>query len=160
MGILKNINLLRIQQLIMASFPYDQSYGRILGVAYTKVYRRLAMYFKDKNMPITPDQFRVLTHLWQGGPCSQQHLADLTNRDRANVTRIVDILEREGIVERQPHPTDRRTLQIVLTEKGRSIEAEAAECGRLAISDALQGVDEAELEVCMRVLRKTIQNLL
>ncbi len=143
----------------MAIYEYDKSYGRILGVAYTQVYRRLARYLKDKEIPVTPDQFRVLTHLWQNDNCSQQHLADCTNRDRANVTRIIDILEREGIVERREHESDRRAFRIVLTEKGKAIEAEAAECGRQAIQDALKGVSPEEVEICMRVLRKTIHNL-
>ncbi|GAB3167171.1 MarR family winged helix-turn-helix transcriptional regulator [Telluribacter humicola] len=143
----------------MAIYEYDKSYGRTLGIAYTQVYRRLAKYLKERDIPVTPDQFRVLTHLWQNDSCSQQHLAEGTNRDRANVTRIIDILEREGIVERQPHESDRRAFRIVLTEKGKAIEAEAAECGRQAIQDSLEGVTPEELEVCMRVLRKTIQNL-
>ena len=59
----------------MAKFSFDQSYGRILGVAYTYVYRQLAKHMKERNLPITPDQFRVLIHLWQSDGCSQQELA-------------------------------------------------------------------------------------
>jgi DNA-binding MarR family transcriptional regulator len=81
----------------MPKFQFDQSYGRALGVAYTALYRRLAKYMREKNLPITPDQFRVLTNLWQQDGKSQQALATSSNRDRANVTRLLDILEREGL---------------------------------------------------------------
>ena len=128
-------------------------------MAYTYVFRQLAMHMKEKNLPITPDQFRVLTHLWQHDGCSQQELATGSLRDRANVTRIIDILEREGIVERTDHETDRRIFKIQLTKKGKALETDAMACGRSAIDDALNGVSKSDLEVCMKVLNKTIENL-
>jgi DNA-binding MarR family transcriptional regulator len=137
----------------------NKSYGRILGVAYTYVFRQLAKHMKEKNLPITPDQFRVLTHLWRNDGCSQQELAIGTLRDRANVTRIIDILEREGIVERTDHETDRRIFKIQLTEKGKALEKDAMACGQAAIDDALKGVSKSDLESCMKVLNKTIENL-
>jgi len=144
---------------MMAKFQFDQSYGRVLGVAYTAVFRRLAKHMKDRNLPITPDQFRVLTHLWQNDGCPQQELAIGSNRDRANVTRIIDILEREGIVERKDHESDRRIFRIFLTKKGKGLEEAAAECGQLAIKDALKGISKEEVATCKAVLKKTILNL-
>ncbi|WP_288438745.1 MarR family transcriptional regulator [uncultured Chryseobacterium sp.] len=143
----------------METFRFDQSYGRILGVAYTSVYRQLAKYLKEKELCITPDQFRVLTHLWQNDGCSQQDLALSSNRDRANITRIIDILEREGIVERKDHETDRRIFRIFLTTKGKMLEKEAAKCGQMAINDALKGISKTDIDICMNVLKKTIENL-
>lgn len=137
----------------------DRSYGRILGVAYTYVFRQLALHMKEKKLPITPDQFRVLTHLWQHDGCSQQELAAGSLRDRANVTRIIDILEREGIVERNDHESDRRIFKIQLTKMGKDIEKDAMACGQAAMDDALKGISKSELEVCMKVLNKTIENL-
>ena len=109
----------------MSKIQFDKSYGRVLGVAYTYVFRQLAKHMKEKNLPITPDQFRVLTHLWQNEGCSQQELAVSSLRGRANVTRIIDILEREGIVERMDHETDRRIFKIQLTKKGKALEKDA-----------------------------------
>lgn len=143
----------------MNKIQVDKSYGRILGVAYTYVFRQLAKHMKEKNLPITPDQFRVLTHLWQNDGCSQQELAIGTLRDRANVTRIIDILEREGIVERTDHECDRRIFKIQLTKKGKAIEKDAMTCGQAAVDDALKGVSKSDLEICMKVLNQTIQNL-
>jgi DNA-binding MarR family transcriptional regulator len=143
----------------MNKFQVEKSYGRILGVAYTYVFRQLALHMKEKNLPITPDQFRVLTHLWKNDGCSQQELATGTLRDRANVTRIIDIFEREGIVERVDHESDRRIFKIQLTQKGKAIEKDAMACGKAAIDDALKGISKSDLEVCMKVLNKTIENL-
>ena len=114
---------------------------------------------REKNLPITPDQFRVLTSLWQQDGKSQQELAVSSNRDRANVTRLIDILEREGIVERHDDENDRRVFKIYLTKKGRELESEAATCAQQAIKDAQKGIPKEDIEICMRVLKKTIENL-
>lgn len=143
----------------MPQFQFDQSYGRVLGVAYTALYRRLAKYMQERNLPITPDQFRVLTFLWQQDGRSQQELAVFSNRDRANVTRLIDILEREGIVERRDDEYDRRVFKIHLTKKGRDLEGDATICAQQAIKDALKGISKEDIEICMSVLKKSIENL-
>ena len=101
----------------MSNFQFQHSYGRILGVAHTALVRHLAKLMKAKNLPISPEQFSVLSHLWQKDGRPQNELAICTNRNRANVTRIIDILERDGIVERRDHAVDRRVFNIFLTEK-------------------------------------------
>jgi DNA-binding MarR family transcriptional regulator len=151
--------LLRIQQFQMSKFNFEQSFGRTLGVAYTALYRHLTKLMKENNLPITPDQFRVLTHLWQTDGLSQQELAVGSNRDRANVTRLIDILEREGIVERKDHENDRRVYKIYLTKKGKAIEEQASECAKQSIKDAMKGVTKEEIEICLNVLNRTIENL-
>ena len=43
--------------------------------------------------------------------------------DPSYVTAIADRLETLGLVERQPHPTDRRVKNLTLTSKGRRLKA-------------------------------------
>jgi DNA-binding MarR family transcriptional regulator len=143
----------------MTKFQLDQSFGRVLGVAYTHLHRRLQKHLKENNLSITADQFRVLTQLWQSDGCSQQELALGSNRDRANVTRIIDILEREGILERRDHETDRRVYRIYLTNKGKNMEQAAAAAAQASIKDAQKGISKSDLDICMAVLKKSIQNL-
>jgi DNA-binding MarR family transcriptional regulator len=150
---------LRKQQLRMSKFEFEKSFGRTLGVAHTHLFKHLSKLMKEQSLPITPEQFGLMTHLWKQDGCSQQDLAVLTNRDRANVTRILDILEREGIVERKDDIEDRRVFKIFLTEKGRDLEVDTAAIAKQAIKDATKGVSASDLEVCMQVLKKTIENL-
>lgn len=140
-------------------FKFETSFGRILGVANTALFRHLSKLMKERNLPITPDQFRVLTHLWQKDGLYQSELALCTNRNRANVTRIIDILEREGIVERRDNPNDRRVFQIYLTELGKSLRKETAECAAQSIEDSLKGVSKQDIETCKKVLLKIKENV-
>lgn len=141
------------------TFLFENSFGRIIGVAHTAMFRHLSALMKEYNLPITPDQFRVLNHLWQQDGLQQTELALCTNRNRANVTRIIDILEREGIVERRDDSTDRRVFRIYLTPKGKSIKEETAKCAAQSIKDSLKGVSKEEIDICTKVLLKIKKNI-
>lgn len=143
----------------MKKFDFEESLGRKLGMAHTALTRHLAKLINKENLPITPDQFRVLTHLWKNDGVQQSELALSTHRNRANVTRIIDILEREGIVERRDDPNDRRVFRIFLTDLGKSLKEPTGLCAFNSIDDALQGVTDQEKKIAMSVLDKIIQNL-
>jgi DNA-binding MarR family transcriptional regulator len=141
------------------TFKFEDSFGRILGVAHTSLFRHLSKLMKDKNLPITPEQFSVLSHLWQQDGLQQTALALCTNRNRANVTRILDILERESIVERRDDTNDRRVFRIYLTEKGKSLREATAKCAEQSINDSLKGLTKEEIDTCIKVLLKIKSNI-
>lgn len=141
------------------TFTFENSFGRILGVAQTSMVRHLNKLMKAHKLPITPEQFSVLSHLWQKDGLQQSELAICTNRNRANVTRIIDILEREEIVERRDDENDRRVFRIYLTDKGKALKEETAKCAFQTVTDSLQGLTGEEVEICLKVLRKVKTNL-
>lgn len=140
-------------------FQFQHSFGRTLGIAGTLLFRHLSKELKENNLPITPEQFKVLTHLWQKDGRSQQELASLSDRNRANVTRIIDILEREGIVERRNDENDRRVNKIYLTELGKDLEEDAAKCAEQTLNFALQNIKKSEIETSRQTLLQIIKNL-
>ncbi|TAE83705.1 MAG: MarR family transcriptional regulator [Bacteroidetes bacterium] len=143
----------------MEAFQFETSFGRALGMAHTAMFRHLAKLMKSRNLPITPEQFGVLTHLWRKDGLQQSELAVCTNRNRANVTRIIDILEREGIVMRQDDPDDRRVFKIFLTDLGKQLKKETAKCAQQSIEDALADVSEKDRATAMGVFQKIIKNV-
>ncbi|MFJ8431495.1 MarR family winged helix-turn-helix transcriptional regulator [Kitasatospora sp. NPDC094019] len=52
------------------------------------------------------------------GPLTMRELAGRMNCEPSNTTFVVDRLERQGLVERRPHPSDRRARHLVLTPAG------------------------------------------
>jgi DNA-binding MarR family transcriptional regulator len=56
-------------------------------------------------------------------------LGDELGVTRPNITKLVDGLERCGLVERLPHPSDRRMVQAHLTDAGREVVAGALPSG-------------------------------
>ncbi len=68
-------------------------------------------------------QFAVLEALWHGGSMCQRDLAGKLLVSGANVTQLVDAVERKGWVTRERDKRDRRYIILHLTEKGRTLIA-------------------------------------
>src|SRR5580704_5777942 len=58
-------------------------------------------------------------------PMPMSELASLLTVDPPNLTPVVDDLESSGLVERQPHPTDRRVKLVVATPEGAALARQA-----------------------------------
>src|SRR4051794_11243595 len=58
-------------------------------------------------------------------PLSMRELADALGIDPPNATVVVDDLERQGLVQRKPHPTDRRAKLVEATRKGKALARKA-----------------------------------
>jgi MarR family transcriptional regulator, transcriptional regulator for hemolysin len=65
--------------------------------------------------------YETMAEVLRGTRPSQLALANHLGIDRTVMTYLVDDLEKEGLVERRPNPTDRRQRQIVATDLGREL---------------------------------------
>jgi DNA-binding MarR family transcriptional regulator len=74
---------------------------------------------------LSPQQLHLLRNLAPGVEQPMSALADLLFCDPSNVTGIVDRLESRGLIERRPHPADRRVKRIAITDHGAEVRAEA-----------------------------------
>ncbi|MDQ2661644.1 MAG: MarR family winged helix-turn-helix transcriptional regulator, partial [Actinomycetota bacterium] len=85
---------------------------------------------------------------------SQLALANHLGIDRTVMTYLVDDLEKEGLVERRPNPTDRRQRQVVATDRGRELIENA--CRRVvdAQEHLLGTLDNDERTALRRLLNK------
>ncbi len=81
-------------------------------------------------------------------------LGDQLGVTRPNVTKLVDGLERGGLVERRPHPADGRMVQAYLTPEGTTLVREALP-GRTERMERLwEPLDDDELAQLTRLLRR------
>jgi DNA-binding MarR family transcriptional regulator len=71
-----------------------------------------------RSIGISPGSMKTLFRLEPGQGVPMRDLADFWGCDASYVTSLADALEERGLVERRPHPTDRRVKMIALTEKG------------------------------------------
>ncbi|GAA1807229.1 MarR family transcriptional regulator [Planosporangium flavigriseum] len=72
---------------------------------------------------LTQSQFSALTSLDLAGALTPRELAEAERVQPPTMTRIVNRLEERGLVQRLPHPTDRRQVVLSTTESGRSVLA-------------------------------------
>ena len=95
-------------------------------------------------LPGGPRGYQVLSAAAQGHVNSQLALAQHLGIDRTVMTYLLDDLERDGLIERQPDPADRRARRIVATVRGADLLSRLEQ--RLAEAEArlLAPLDERD----------------
>ncbi len=90
-----------------------------------KAYQRVTQSAKQRLVAygVTPPQYALLKVLWERDNQSGAELSERLVLDSATMTGLLDRLEHAGLVERQSHATDRRINRVVLTERGRELQA-------------------------------------
>lgn len=73
---------------------------------------------------LTPSRTHLLWELGQRGPVPQRALAEALKVTPRAVTGLVDALVADGLVTREPHPTDRRATLVTLTPRGKTLVAQ------------------------------------
>ena len=71
---------------------------------------------------LTPPQYSVMHLLWEQDERPFKDFADALLCTRPTITGIIDTLERKGLVQRKPNPSDRRSVLATLTEEGRELQ--------------------------------------
>jgi DNA-binding MarR family transcriptional regulator len=67
---------------------------------------------------LTASRAEVIYLLVREGTLVQRELAHALRCSPRHVTGLIDTLQHDGLVERRPHPSDRRAISVVLTEQG------------------------------------------
>jgi DNA-binding MarR family transcriptional regulator len=85
--------------------------------------RQIEAHIRERavTLDLTAAQAVALRELT--GPTTMRELADRMGCEPSNATFVIDRLEEQGVVERRPHPSDRRAKQLVLTPKGTGLRA-------------------------------------
>lgn len=124
-----------------------------------KLKQYIAAMLRQKDVPLTPEQFMLIDLLWNQGEMSQQELADQLHKDKNSVTKLVDAIERKGFVVRRQNMSDRRSNTLVLTEKAESLKAVAKQKGIDILDQMLEGISEEEIRIFLTTLRKLNMNM-
>lgn len=101
---------------------------------------------------LTYARMRLLGTLHCGGPQIMSSISEGLGVTRRNVTALVDALEEEGLVRRQPHPTDRRATVIELTPEGERTTNIMYDEHREAVAELFSGLSEEDQRELMRLL--------
>src|SRR3954453_9211395 len=101
-------------------FKRGELYSFITGMASTALARRLQKNFKQANIDITIEQWSVLYHLWKEDGLSHQELCNRSFRDKPSITRLVDNLEKQKLVNRTASKSDRPITLFSLTAEAKN----------------------------------------
>lgn len=97
-------------------------------------------------------QYAVLVALADFGELAPHELAARLQTDRSHVSASIELLAKQGLVRREPHPTDRRRLVVSLTDTGSAVAAELGHAARAAEQSLLSALSEREKETLRSLL--------
>ncbi len=128
------------------------------GKVSSAMNRKLQKNFGAAHMNLTPEQWTVMLYLSGQDGVTQQQLCNAVYKDKPSMTRLIDALEREHIVERRPSDRDRRANNVHLTARGRIVKDKAQKVALITLREALAGLTMDEIRVCQSVLRRVFEN--
>ncbi|KAA3608766.1 MAG: MarR family transcriptional regulator [Calditrichaeota bacterium] len=140
-------------------FKFDESVGFLINRVAKQFKRKLDSAFKKNGYTLTPEHWAVLNRLWEKDGLSQTEIADLTFKDKANITRILDVMEKNSLVKRQKHELDRRSFKIFLDSKGKEYKSQLVPFAHEINQKALKNLGEEEMAILKKVMIKISNNL-
>ena len=102
---------------------------------------------------------KLLLCLQKRGPLRGTDIADFFSQSPRTVTEAIDGLERDGLVERKPDPSDRRAKQIHITDKGVDAVARTEPLRRQIIDQTFGILSADDRESLGVILEKLSQSL-
>jgi DNA-binding MarR family transcriptional regulator len=135
--------------------------GTLLSIMTS--YEVLARYLEVqlKRYQVSLIRFNIMSTLFKnGGEMTPSELAEDVFREKNSVTAVINTMERQGVVRREPSSEDRRSVKVVITDKGwqeaNRLNPVAQELSR----EALSCMDKAQVEDLVGMMRTLRESLM
>lgn len=101
-----------------------------------------------------------MLHLIRTQPrCTANQLVAVTGRDKAQITRVLKELESMTLIERTPHPSDKRSQILALSEQGRDLMGRTRAAEQAVETRLLKGMSRREVDTFVGLAHKMLDNL-
>ncbi|GAA0727488.1 hypothetical protein GCM10008905_25120 [Clostridium malenominatum] len=132
-----------------------------IGIITSRGTKEIVDAFNDRVAlyNITRVQWIALYYIGEEEGITQKDLSDKMNVKESTVVRLIDRMEREGIVERIKNSEDRRVTKLHLTKEGKEKREEILPVGEEFSREGIDGISEEHLAVFKEVLEKIIINV-
>lgn len=113
---------------------------------------------KAAKLGFSPGQFPILLELWDEEGLTQAQLLERVDVEQATMANTLSRMQRDGLIERRPHPKDKRAQLIYLTDKARAMREEAISVASEADDALFEGFRRFERELMLEYIRWAIEN--
>jgi DNA-binding MarR family transcriptional regulator len=144
----------------MKDYPeIHESLGAHLGYASRAVKNALKKKFTGEGYNFSFEQWHLLMFLWFEDNRTQKELAELCQKDKATMTRLIEGLARRNYLIKSIDPLDHRSRRIKLTEKGREVRHILMPMATEVMNRSRKGLTDKELILLKKLLRRIFENL-
>jgi MarR family transcriptional regulator for hemolysin len=114
---------------------------------------------RARQFGMTRAQWAVLARLDSNEGLKQSELAEMLDLQPITLTRLVDRLCANGLIERRADPTDRRAKRLYLTAAALPLMDRLADLGQDMMGTVLDGFDVATIERMIHEMSRAKDNL-
>jgi MarR family transcriptional regulator, organic hydroperoxide resistance regulator len=136
--------------------------NKSLGFLLSKTNASMRIYFnkaiKENGLDATAEQWGLLNIIHEFPGIIQSNIAEKSMKDRTNITRMLDVLEKNRFIERKSDKDDRRLYRIYITDKGESLLKSLIPVAMSVNEKASYGLNKNELKIFIEILYKIYKN--
>lgn len=133
--------------------------GAFLSDVARLLKRRFERHARQTGLPITRLQARAMLYIARNEGMSQAAVATMLDIEPIALVRMLDHLQEAGLVERHPHPTDRRVRTLWLTQAGWAVVDSILAINQEVREIALNGLSPDLRETLLKALGHIKANL-
>jgi DNA-binding MarR family transcriptional regulator len=127
------------------------------GIAFrNEMNKEFLLVFKEE---LNADFWFILSSLWAEDNISQGLLAERVSRDKASLSRTLDLMEEKGLIKRIADADDKRGSKILLTLLSKDLKDKATQTAIDFTHSELNGLSPIEVRELARMLNKIYENL-
>lgn len=123
----------------------------------------MGKYLKENlgklDIDLAKEHWLILMFLQMEGKKHQQEIADFLFKDKGTIARAIQVLEQNGLIERQHDPEDKRQKLLSLTPKGEVVSLQFPPISKQLESIALKGLSEEQINEFKNTLTRIYFNL-
>lgn len=141
------------------NYNRENSLGMLSGKVHSLLKKELQRQLDERNIPLKVEFYPVINRLLEEDRVSQQTIADWVGYDRARTSRMIDELEKKGMVERIDDPESRRTKLICLTTFAQQRRTQILDAVQHSMNAAFKGLGNKERNTLIEQLQLIKSNL-
>jgi DNA-binding MarR family transcriptional regulator len=134
------------------------------GFLITKIHHLSSRIFskmlKEHAIEISPGQGRILFALWREDEIPIRELANRTQLGKSTLTDMLERMDAEGLIERNPSDADKRKILVSLTEKTKMLHHKYQQVSQEMTNLFYHDFTDNEIEMVEDYLRRLLSNLM
>jgi DNA-binding MarR family transcriptional regulator len=145
-----------MESMMDGKITYDFASTLRLMLALNRARKLLTAEFDDalRQFGVNAQQMRILLGLADERANSPGALAKLLAIDAGHISRVLDGIEKKGLLRRCRSLDDRRAVKVALTEQGRAIAERGAPIPMMVANRRLALLTDTESNALRRLLKK------
>ena len=141
------------------TYKRDNSPGYIIHRLDSLLKLSLQRAFQSEGFDFNAEQWGVLLRLYESEGIHQSDLGARAGKDRHNITRILNRLEKNGYVQRVSDRHDMRRINVFLTKKSRDLEDKLTSIVIDLLERVFAGLSKREVREMRRIHDHIIANV-